>query len=99
MNQMESGEFAQIYQAASPGFQKIGSETAFTGKFLQTRQKTGALNNPREVSYVSLPNGGQVVVYRCENDRFTSERRLTFSRAKSGQLILEGLNQHDEPKK
>jgi hypothetical protein len=97
--QMDANDFAAIYKNASPGFQKIGSETAFTAKFLQTNQKTGLLKNPKEMSIATLPNGALVLVYRLENERFISDRRLTFARSQGGQMVLEGLNQHDEPKK
>ena len=98
--QMESGDFATMYTEASPGFQKIGSQAAFVGKFEQTRQKTGPFSGPaQETSIVTLPDLSHVLIYRVENDRFKSERRLTFARAKDGKMQLAGLNQHDEPKR
>ena len=99
LSQMEAGDFAVIYKDASPGFKKIGPEPAFVGKFQQTRQKTGLFKKSQETSLVSSPNGVHVIVYRLENERFSTDRRLTFSRSQNGTMILEGLNQHDEPKK
>jgi len=99
LSQMESGDFSTIYKDANPGFRQIGSEELFVTKFQQTRQKTGPFNNPRELSFVSLPDKTYVLVYRLENERFKSERRLTFDRQKNGKMELFGLNQHDDPKK
>ena len=97
--QMEAGEFAAIYREASPGFQKIGSETDFVAKFDQVRRKTGLFKNQREISLTTRPDGAHVLVFSLENERFKSDRRLTLARAKNGNMVLEGLNQHDEPKK
>lgn len=97
--QMEAGDFAAIYNAATPGFKQIGSQALFVEKFQQTRQKTGPLKNPKLVSFVTLPDKTHVLVYRVDNDRFKSERRLTFDRSKGGKMELFGLNQHDDPKK
>lgn len=97
--QMEAGDFAGIYNEATPGFRQIGSQALFVEKFLQTRQKTGPFKNPKLVSFVTLPDKTQVLVYSVENERFKSERRLTFDRPKSGKMELFGLNQHDDPKK
>ncbi|HEX2769543.1 MAG TPA: hypothetical protein VHN12_09675 [Geobacteraceae bacterium] len=96
---MEAGDFSVIYNEAAPGFKQIGSEVLFVAKFQQTRQKTGPLNNPQEVSFVTRPDKTHVLVYRLENERFKTERRLTFDRSKSGKMELFGLNQHDDPKK
>jgi len=98
LSQMEAGDFAKIYNEASPGFKQIGSETLFVAKFQQTLQKTGPFKNPKEISFVTLPDKTHVLVYRLENDRFKTERRLTFDRSKSGKMELFGLNQHDDPK-
>lgn len=97
--QMEAGEFAPMYRDASAGFKKIGSEAAFVAKFQQTRQKTGPFANPRQTSFVTLPDQTHVLVYRAENQQFTTERRLTFARSKTGKMELFGLNQHDEAKR
>jgi hypothetical protein len=99
LSQMEAGDFAAIYNDATPGFKQIGSQAQFIGKFQQTRQKTRPLKNPKLVSFVTLPDKTHVLVYRLENDKFKSERRLTFDRSKSGKMELFGLNQHDDPKK
>jgi len=99
ISQMEAGEFSAIYKEASPGFRKIGSEELFVAKFQQTRQKTGPLKKPRQISFVTRPGNIHVLVYRLESERFTTDRRLTFDRAKSGKMELFGLNQHDDPKK
>jgi len=96
--QMEAGDFAAMYNAASDGFKKIGSVDQFVAKFQQARQKTGPLKNPQEVSIVTRPDKSQVIIYRLVNDQFVTERRLTFARNKSGQMELAGVNQHDEPK-
>jgi hypothetical protein len=97
--QMEAGDFSAIYNEATPGFKQIGSQALFVEKFQQTRKKTGALKNPKQVSFVTLPDKTHVLVYRLENERFKTERRLTFDRSKSGKMELFGLNQHDDPKK
>ncbi len=94
--QMEAGDFFTIYNEAAPGFRQIGKEADFISKFQQTRQKTGPLNNPKEISFVTRPDKAYVLVYRLQNERFISERRLTFFRSKSGKMELLGLNQHDE---
>jgi hypothetical protein len=99
LSQMESGDFSAIYIEASPGFKQIGSEALFVAKFQQTRQKTGPLKNPKQISFVTLPDKTHVLVYRLENERFKTECRLTFDRSKSGKMELFGLNQHDDPKK
>jgi hypothetical protein len=96
---MEAGDFSKIYNEASPGFKQIGSEELFVAKFQQTRQKTGPLKNPKLVTFLTLPDKTHVLVYRLENDRFKTDRRLTFDRSKSGKMELFGLNQHDDPKK
>lgn len=98
-SQLEAGDFAAIYRNASPGFQKIGPEAQFVNKFTQTRQKTGPLANLREISFTTRPDKIHVLIYRLDNGRFTSDRRFSFSRQATGTMILEGLNQHDEPGK
>jgi hypothetical protein len=97
--QMEAGEFAKMYQEASAGFKQIGSEAAFVGKFQQTRQNVGPLPNARQTSFITLPDQTHVLVFRAENGRFVTDRRLTFARNKAGKMELFGLNQHDEQKK
>jgi hypothetical protein len=96
--QMESGQFADMYKDASAGFKQIGKEADFVAKFQQTRQKVGPLKGQQETSFVTRPDQVHIVIYRMENDRFTTERRLSFARGKSGKMELVGLNQHDEPK-
>jgi hypothetical protein len=99
LSQFAAGDFAQIYKESSAGFKQIGSESQFVANFQQTRQKVGVLKNPKEVSLVTLPDNIHVLVYRLENDRFTTDMRLSFERAKNGKIELAGLNQHDELKK
>lgn len=99
MVQMESGDFATIYKNASPTFQSIGKEADFAAKFEKTRQLVGPLNKPVEASFITLPDKTHVVVYHVENDKYKTERRLSFVRSKEGKILLFGLNQHDEPKK
>jgi len=97
--QLESGDFAAVYKGASAGFKQIGSESAFVNKFQQTRLKTGVLKTPREISFETRPDSMHVTVYRVQNERFVTDLRLSFQRAKNGTMELAGLNQHDEPKK
>jgi hypothetical protein len=97
--QFETGDFGQIYKDASPGFKKLGSEAQFVTKFMQTRQKTGVVKNPKEASFKTLPGNIHVLVFRMENEQNRSDVRLTFARAQNGKMELGGLNQHDEPKK
>lgn len=99
LSQFEAGQFAQIYQEASPGFKQIGTEPQFVAKFQQALQKTGPLKNPKETSFATLPGKGFVLVYRLENEFFTTDMRISFARSPSGKMELAGLNQHDEPKK
>jgi len=99
LSQLEAGQFAQIYQEASAGFKQIGTEPQFVAKFQQALQKTGPLKNPKETSFATLPGKGYVLVYRLENDLFTTDMRISFARSTSGKMELAGLNQHDEPKK
>jgi hypothetical protein len=99
LSQFEAGEFQQLYKESAPGFKQIGSESAFVTKFQQTRQKVGVLKNPQEVSFTARPDNIHVLIYRLENELFTTEMRLSFERAKNGKMELAGLNQHDEPKK
>ena len=99
LSQFEAGQFAQIYQEASPGFKKIGTEPQFVAKFQQTLQKTGPLKNPKEISFATLPGKGHVLVYRLENEHFKTDMRISLARSTSGKMELAGLNQHDEPKK
>lgn len=96
---LTAGDFATVYQAAEPGFKKIGSESQFVAKFQQSRQKVGVLKNPKEVSFATLPGKGHVLVYRLENELFNTDMRLSFSRSANGKMELAGLNQHDELKK
>ncbi|MBJ6727279.1 hypothetical protein [Geomesophilobacter sediminis] len=96
---MEAGDFAKVYQQAGPVFKQIGPENAFAAKFSQTRNLTGPLANPKQTSFVVLPDKSFVLVYRMENPRYTTDRRFTFARSKEGKMELIGLNQHDEPKK
>ena len=96
--QMESGDFSTIYRNAAPTFQQIGKEEAFVAKFQQTRQTVGPLGKPQEASFVTAPDRSYILVYHLENDRFKTERRLTFARSKSGKMELFGMNQHDESK-
>lgn len=97
--QLTAGDFAKIYQDASPGFKKIGSEAQFVAKFQQVRQRVGVLKNPHETSFATLPNKGHVLVYRLENELYATDMRLSFERARDGKMLLAGLNQHDELKK
>ena len=99
LSQLFAGDFAKIYQDASPGFKKIGTEAQFIAKFQQTRQKVGVLKNPRELSFATLPDRGHVLVYRVDNDLYNTDVRLTFARAQNGRMELAGLHQHDELKK
>lgn len=99
LSRLETGDFPGIYKAASAGFKKIGSEGQFVSKFQQTRQRVGVLYNPREISAAVRPDKSVVLVYRVENERYTTDVRLTFSRAENGTMELAGLNQHDELKK
>lgn len=96
--QLTAGEFSKIYQDASPGFKKIGSEAQFVAKFQQARQKVGVLKNPRETNFETLPNKGHLLVYRLDNELYNTDIRLSFERTSDGKMILAGLNQHDEPK-
>lgn len=96
ISQMESGQWPAIYQAAAPGFKQIGPENAFAGKFEQTRKKIGPLQDPKLISFVTRPDQTHVLVYRMHNDKWISDRRLTFARSKEGKMELFGLNQHDE---
>lgn len=98
LGQMEAGEFSTLYREASSGFKQIGSEAAFVEKFQQTRRQTGPLKGLQQSSFVSRPDQSHVLVYRLENDRFKTERRLTIARSKGGKMELSGLNQHDEIK-
>jgi hypothetical protein len=98
LDQMEAGQFSAMYKDASVGFKQIGSEAAFVAKFEQTRQKIGPLKGARQASFITLPDQTHVLVYHLENDRFRSERRLTYARSKEGKMELFGLNQHDELK-
>ena len=97
--QMEAGDFPGIYRAASAGFKKIGSESQFVSKFQQTRQRVGVLKNPQKKSTDVRPDKSIVLVYRVENEHYSTDLRLTFSRAENGTMELAGLNQHDELKK
>ncbi|HZV82922.1 MAG TPA: hypothetical protein VFF53_12220 [Geobacteraceae bacterium] len=99
LEQMAAGDFTAIYRDSAPSFKQIGSEAAFVTKFQQTRQKTGVLKNPKELKFDTRPDNVHVLVYRVDNERFTTEMRLSFERAKSGAMELVGLNQHDELKK
>jgi len=99
LTQLGSGDFATIYREASEGFKKIGSEPAFVSKFQQTRLKTGALKDPKEISFETRPGSIHVIVYRMQNERFVTDMRLSFQRAENGTMELAGLNQHDELKK
>jgi len=99
LSQFAAGQFAQIYQEASPDFKKIGTEPQFVAKFQQALQKTGPLKNPKETSFATLPGKGYVLVYRLENELFNTDMRISFARSTSGKMELAGLNQHDEPKK
>jgi len=96
---LEAGDFSGIYKGASAGFQKIGTESQFVAKFQQTRQRVGVLKQPRQISAAMRPDKSVVLVYRVENDRYTTDMRLTFSRSANGMMELAGLNQHDELKK
>lgn len=94
--QMQTGDFAAIYNEASPGFKQIGTESKFVAKFQQARQKVGTLKNPKELSFDTRPDASHVLVYRLESERYKSTIRLTFTRSQSGKVELAGLNQHDE---
>lgn len=99
MAQMAAGDFTAVYNGAEPGFKKIGSEAQFVAKFQQAHQKVGILGKPLQVSFVSLPDKRNVLVYHIENDHYKTDMRLTLIRAQDGKMVLAGLNQHDEPKK
>jgi hypothetical protein len=98
LDRMEAGDFSAIYKEAAPTFKQIGPEAAFVQKFQATRQKVGPLKDAKEASFVTSPDQACVLVYHMENDRFKTERRLTFVRGKDGKMELLGLNQHDEAK-
>lgn len=99
LGRMEAGDFPAIYRDSEAGFKKIGNEAQFVSAFQQTRQKTGPLSNPQLVKFVTTPDKKVILIYRLQNDRFVTERRLTFARSKEGKMELFGLNQHDESKK
>lgn len=99
LSQFEAGQFAQIYQEASPGFKQIGTEPQFVAKFQQALQKTGPLKNPKETSFETIPGKGHVLIYRLKNENFITDMRISFARSTTGKMELAGLNQHDEPKK
>ena len=84
---------------SAPGFKQVGTESQFVAKFQQTRNSVGVLKKPQEISFGTLPGKGYVFIYRLENERYKTEMRLSFERAKNGKMELAGLNQHDEPKK
>jgi hypothetical protein len=96
---LESGDFPAIYKDSSDGFKQIGSESQFVAKFQQTRKSVGVLKNPQQISMGTLPGKGYVLIYRLENERYKTDMRLSFERAKNGKIELAGLNQHDELKK
>jgi hypothetical protein len=96
LSQFLAGEYSAIYNAATPGFKKIGTEADFVAKFQQTRQKIGILKNPKETSFVTRPDNAHVLNYRLENEQYKTDLRLTFARSQSGKMELDGLNQHDE---
>ena len=99
LSRLEKGDFSAVYKDASPGFKQIGTEDQFVAKFQHTRLKVGVLKNPREINADMRPNKSVVLVYRLENEHFTTDFRLTLVRAQDGKMVLDGLNQHDEPKK
>jgi hypothetical protein len=96
--QMEAGDFVSVYREADPSFQKIGAKEQFVTAFQKAALKTGPLKNPRQISFGRGPDNTKMMVYRLENDRFVTDRRISFVRAKDGRMVLFGLNQHDEPK-
>jgi ABC-type uncharacterized transport system auxiliary subunit len=96
---METGDFPAIYKDAAAEFKQIGSESQFVAKFQETRKSVGVLKNPQEISIGTLPGKGFVSTYRLDNERYKTDIRMTFTRAKSGKMELAGLNQHDELKK
>jgi hypothetical protein len=98
LDQLNAGQFAAVYQAASPAFKQIGPEEAFVNKFKEARLKTGNFGAPREVKFNTRPDNIHVLVYNLQNDRFNTEMRLSFQRSKDGKMELVGMNQHDEPK-
>jgi hypothetical protein len=98
LDQLNAGQFAAVYQAASPAFKQIGPEEAFVAKFKETRLKTGSFGAPKEVKFDTRPDNIHVLVYNLQNDRFNTEMRLSFQRSKDGKMELVGMNQHDEPK-
>lgn len=95
---LEAGDYAAVYNQASPVFRSIGEEALFAAKFRQAQQKVGLLKNPQEISFASPRNNTHVLVYRLENEGFKTEMRLTLSRSQDGKMELAGLNQHDEAK-
>ena len=96
---MERGDFPAVYKDSAAGFKQIGSESEFVAKFQQTRKRVGVLKHPQEITFETLPGNVYVLVYRVENERYTTEVRLTFVRSQSGKMELAGLNQHDEMRK
>jgi hypothetical protein len=98
LSRLTAGDFAKIYQDASPGFKAIGTETQFVAKFQQSRQKVGVLKNPRETSFETLPSKGHLLVYRFDSELYITDMRLGFERTGDGKMSLAGLNQHDEHK-
>ena len=96
---LQAGDFPAIYRESAPGFKKIGSEAQFVTKFQQARMKTGVQSNPQELSFDTRPGNAYVLVFRMNNERYTTDWRLTFARNQAGGYELAGLNQHDELKK
>ena len=97
--QMEAGQFSEIYKDSAATFKQIGPEAAFVAKFEQTRKEVGPLKGAQQASFVTLQDQSHVLVYHSENERYKTERRLTFARSKTGTMELFGLNQHDEQKR
>jgi hypothetical protein len=99
LTQFEAGEFSQIYKESSPDFKDFGNEADFVAQYQQTRQKSGALNNPKETNFETRAGNTYVLTYRMVNDHFITDIHLTFARSSNGKMELAGLYEHDEPKK
>jgi len=99
LSQYEAGEFSQIYKESAPVFKQTGPEANFVAQFQQTLKKTGKFKSQKESSNESRPDNTYVLTYRMENDRFTSDIHLTFTRSKDGKMELAGIHEHDDPKK
>jgi hypothetical protein len=91
-SQLQSGDFATVYQEAGSGFKKATDQSSFETAMTRLYKENGALRRITPKAYQSAVDvkAGRTytVISELEFERLRAQERLVFVRAQSGQLQL-----------